>query len=127
MTTIGIQGTEFTIDGQPTYAGRTYEGKKIQGLLFNARAAQAIFDDANPGTRVHWVCPDTGVWDAERDTDQFCDALPLWKAHGVLGFTVDLQGGARSMCPRSTSITTTMDSHPRGSSRWPMRVAYPGS
>ena len=99
MTTVGIQGTEFVIDGQPTYAGRTFEGQKIQGLLFNVRAVQAIYDDANPETRVHWAYPDTGVWDPDRNTDQFCDALPLWVAHGVLGFTVDLQGGGPLYVP----------------------------
>jgi len=99
MTTISIQGTEFHIDGQPTYAGRWFEGKKIQGLLFNVRAVQAIFDDANPDTRLHWAYPDSGLWDPDRNTEEFCAALPQWKAHGVLGFTVDLQGGGPLYVP----------------------------
>ena len=99
MTTVSIRGTEFLIDGQPTYSGRSFEGHKIQGLLFNVRAVQAIFDDANPETRRHWAYPDTGVWDPQRNTDEFCAALPSWKAHGVLAFTVDLQGGGPLYVP----------------------------
>jgi hypothetical protein len=93
MTTITIQTNEFHLDGQPTYAGRTFERQRIQGLLFNVRAVQATFDDANPTTRSHWVYPDTGVWDPERNTAEFCAALPAWRDHGVLAFTVNLQGG----------------------------------
>jgi hypothetical protein len=99
MTKVSIAGTEFLIDGTPTYAGRTYEGKKIQGLLFNVRAVQATFDDANPETRRHWTYPDTGFWDPDRNTDDFCAALPIWKAHGVLGFTVNFQGGGPLYVP----------------------------
>ncbi len=93
MTNVSIHGTEFWIDGQPTYAGREFEGHKIQGLLFNVRAVQATFDDANPKTRAYWAYPDTGKWDPDRNTEEFCAALPSWRAHGVLGFTINAQGG----------------------------------
>jgi hypothetical protein len=93
MTTVSISGTEFTIDGQPTYPGRTFEGKPIQGLLFNVRAVQATFDDANPETRQHWAYPDTGVWDPARNTSELCAALPSWREHGVLALTINVQGG----------------------------------
>lgn len=93
MTTVMIQGDEFRIDGQPTYAGRSFGGHKIEGLLFNVRAVQATFDDANPQTRAHWVYPDTGVWDPDRNTAEFCAALPGWRDHGVLALTVNFQGG----------------------------------
>jgi hypothetical protein len=36
-TTVSIVGNEFFINGQPTYAGREWNGHKIQGLLLNAR------------------------------------------------------------------------------------------
>ena len=75
MTTVGISGTEFTIDGQPTYAGRTFGGQMVQGMLFNVRAVQAMFDDANPATRDVWGYPDTGEWDPERDVTEFCQTL----------------------------------------------------
>ena len=99
MTTVSIAGTEFLIDGRPTYPDRTFEGAKIQGLLFNVRAVQAVFDDANPKTRVHWSYPDTGHWDPDRNTDELCEALPSWKEHGILAFSVDLQGGGPLYVP----------------------------
>jgi hypothetical protein len=99
MTQIGISGTEFTLDGTPTYPGRTYEGKKIQGLLFNVRAVQATFDDANPETRQHWTYPDTGEWDPDRNVRELCAALPSWRDHGILGFTINLQGGGPLYVP----------------------------
>ena len=99
MTQLSIVGRQFHLDGRPTYPGRTFEGHKIEGLLFNVRAVQAIFDDANPVTRQYWAYPDTGVWDPERNVEEFCAALPAWKAHGVLGFTVNLQGGGPLYVP----------------------------
>ncbi len=92
-TTVGIQGEDFTINGGLTYAGREFEGQRIEGLLFNLRTVQAIFDDSNPATRTRWVYPDTGRWDPERNVSEFIAALPEWRAHGVLGFTVNIQGG----------------------------------
>jgi hypothetical protein len=99
MTRLDLSGTEFLIDGVPTYAGRTFEGKRIQGLLFNVRAVQATFDDANPETRRRWAYPDTGEWDPERNVAEFCAALVEWKAHGVLGLTVNFQGGGPLYVP----------------------------
>lgn len=46
---------EFLLDGAPTYAGRTFKGRTIQGLLFNLRAVQAALDDANPPARACWT------------------------------------------------------------------------
>src|SRR5262249_37076347 len=46
-TVVSIQGREFLVNGRPTYEGRSYEGMKVQGLLFNARMVQGIFDDRN--------------------------------------------------------------------------------
>lgn len=55
---------------------------------------QGIFDDLNPETRLRWAYPDTGRWDPERNTREFITAMPLWKAHGLLAFTVNMQGGS---------------------------------
>ncbi|MEE4193566.1 MAG: hypothetical protein V2J07_00055 [Anaerolineae bacterium] len=93
MTEVTIQGTDFYIDGKPTYEGRVFEGKHIEGMLFNVRAVQATFDDENPETAKRWAYPDTGVWDAERNVNEFCAALPAWRDHGVLAFTTNFQGG----------------------------------
>ena len=48
MTKISISGEKFLLNGKPVYEGRTFEGKQIEGLLFNVRAVQATFDDTNP-------------------------------------------------------------------------------
>ena len=93
-TEVSIQGDAFLINGQPTYAGRTWQGKKIAGLLLNSRMVQGIFDDLNPQTVDKWKYPDTGKWDAERNTREFIAALPQWRRQGLLAFTINLQGGS---------------------------------
>ncbi|MCC5851005.1 MAG: hypothetical protein JJU29_23195 [Verrucomicrobia bacterium] len=93
-TTIAINGEAFVLNGRPTYEGRTFEGRKIEGLLLNTRMVQGIFDDLNPETLGEWAYPDTGKWDPERNTTEFLQAMPLWKVHGVLAFTLNLQGGS---------------------------------
>jgi hypothetical protein len=92
-TNLQIEGCTFYLNGSPTYEGVTHEGRRIEGLLFNTRMVQAIFDDANPETATYWRYPDTGEWDPDRNTDEFCAMLPTYRAHGVLGVTVGLQGG----------------------------------
>ena len=74
---MSIQGTDFHINGKITYEGRVHEGRRVAGLLFNSRMVQAIFDDENPRTMVNWVYPDTHLWDQDRNTDEFCEALPI--------------------------------------------------
>src|SRR5258708_2419582 len=93
-TAVSIQANQFFINGRPTYAGRTYKGMKIEGLLMNIRAVQGIFDDLNPETRGKWAYPDTAKWDPERNTREFIAALPEWRRNGLLAFTVNLQGGS---------------------------------
>lgn len=93
QTVVSIQGREFLINGRPTYEGRSYDGMRIQGLLLNSRMVQGIFDDRNAETRSRWNYPD-GPWDPERNTREFIDAMPLWKAKGLLAFTINLQGGS---------------------------------
>jgi hypothetical protein len=93
-TDVTIRGDAFYINGRPTYAGRTFNGKRIEGLLMNTRVVQGIFDDLNPETAPRWVYPDTKRWDPDRNTNEFTAAMPEWKRHGVLAFTVNLQGGS---------------------------------
>jgi hypothetical protein len=92
-TEVSIRGDAFLINGRPTYAGRTWNGHRIEGLLFNSRMVQGIFDDLNPETRPLWAYPDTKRWDAERNTREFLAAMPDWRRHGLLAFTMNLQGG----------------------------------
>ncbi len=91
---VSIEGDAFYIDGEPTYEGRYWNGNKIEGLLMNARLVQGVFDDENPETRPLFNYPDTGEWDPERNTNEFVAAIPEWRAHGLLSFTVNLQGGS---------------------------------
>lgn len=93
-TLLSIEGERFLINGQPTYAGRTYRGHRIEGLLLNSRMVQGTFDDLNPETATQWAYPDTGRWDAERNVREFLAGMPLWRAHGLLSFTLNLQGGS---------------------------------
>ncbi len=92
---VSIQGEKFFIDGKPTYQGRVWNGHRIEGLLLNSRMVQGIFDDLNPATRSRWVYPDTKQWDPDRNTREFLAAMPEWRRHGLLSFTINLQGG----CP----------------------------
>jgi hypothetical protein len=93
-TDVTIRGDAFYINGRPTYAGRTFNGKRIEGLLMNIRVVQGIFDDLNPETASRWLYPDTKRWDPDRNTNEFTAAMPEWKRHGVLAFTINLQGGS---------------------------------
>ncbi len=92
-TSVSIEGEQFIINGELTYKGRVWEGNKIEGLLFNARLVQGIFDDSNPDTRDNFKYPDTGEWDPERNTNEFVEAMSEWRDHGLLAFTLNLQGG----------------------------------
>ncbi len=93
-TTVSITGEDFRINGQLTYAGRQWRGHRIEGLLLNSRMVQGIFDDLNPDTASRWAYPDTGRWDANRNTREFLAAMPEWRRHGLLAFTLNLQGGS---------------------------------
>lgn len=91
-TTISIEGSSFLVNGQLTYPGRWYKGLRVEGLLFNSRMVQGIFDDLNPETRGRWRYPD-GPWDPHRNTHEFLEAMPSWREAGLLSFTINLQGG----------------------------------
>ena len=97
-TVVSIQGREFRVNGRPTYAGRSYDGTTVQGLLFNSRMVQGIFDDRNPETRRRWAYPD-GPWDPERNTREFIAAMPLWKAKGCWPSRSTSRAAARRIQP----------------------------
>ena len=61
-----IDGTAIQINGRPSCEGRSHRGQPIDGLLFNFRMDQAIFDDECPETRTLWKYPDTGTWGPDR-------------------------------------------------------------
>lgn len=88
MTTVGISGTAFTLNGSITHPGSTAEG-----CLLNSRMINAIFDDENAATVGNWAYGDTGLWDAQRNTDEFCAQLAAYASYGLRAVTVGLQGG----------------------------------
>jgi hypothetical protein len=93
-TKVSIDRDKFLINGQPTYKGRMWNAKSVEGLLFNSRMVQAIFDDRNPETRDRWAYADTKKWDPDRNTREFLEQMPTWRKHGLLAVTLNLQGGS---------------------------------
>jgi hypothetical protein len=93
-TIVSIEGEKFLLNGKPTYAGRVWDGVSIEGMLMNSRMVQGVFDDLNPATRSRWTFPDGKPWDADRNMREFIAAIPEWKRHGLLAFTLNLQGGS---------------------------------
>lgn len=93
-TEVTISGDQFRINGKPTYQGRSWNGLRIEGLLLNSRMVQGIYDDSNPNTVNRWAYKDTGKWDPERNTREFVAAMPEWRRHGLLAFSINLQGGS---------------------------------
>jgi hypothetical protein len=93
-TEVSIDGCKFLLDGIPTYEGKIWEENAMEGLLMNSRMVQGVFDDENLETSSRWKYPDTGEWDPERNIDEFVKAMPSWRAHGLLGITVNFQGGS---------------------------------
>lgn len=94
QTVVSIKGEKFYINGEPTYKGRTWQGYTVEGLLMNSRMVQGVFDDLNPETVGKWKYPDTGKWDADRNTTEFIAAMDEWYAKGLLAFNINFQGGS---------------------------------
>jgi len=94
QTVVTIKGEKFLINGDPTYKGQSWQGYPIEGLLMNSRMVQGVFDDLNPETVGKWKYPDTGKWDADRNTSEFIAAMDLWYAKGLLAFNINFQGGS---------------------------------
>jgi hypothetical protein len=116
-TEASIQGDRFFLNGRPTYEGRIWQGHRIEGLLMNSRMVQGNFDDLNPETRPNWVYPDTGKWDAERNTREFVASMPEWRKNGLLAVTLNLQGGnprgyARDQPWHNSALTESGDLRP---------------
>jgi hypothetical protein len=83
LTVVSIDRDRFLINGQPTYLGLRLEAL---GRLMNARMVSSTFDDENPATRPEGLDPDA-------NTTRFIATMDEYKAHGILAFTLNLQGG----------------------------------
>ena len=100
-TFVSLQGTRILINGRPTYEG--IEG--AEGLLFNLRTVNATFDDTlgnvtwwdDDGSRPEncyagydkWRSPES----AFANTQRFIEALPEYRAWGILAVNLNFQGG----------------------------------
>jgi hypothetical protein len=93
-TKVSITGNQFYINDKPSNEGRVWNGNKIEGLLFNSRIVQGVFDDLNVATRDTFAYTDTRKWDPERNNREFVAAMPHWKAYGLNAITVNMQGGS---------------------------------
>lgn len=85
-TTVEIVDDVFHLGGSITNPD-----SRAEGLLMNSRMVQAIIDIGDEDTPFRY--PDTGVWDAERNTDEFVAALPAYAEAGLDAVTINLQGG----------------------------------
>jgi hypothetical protein len=94
QTVVKIKGNQFYINGKPTYEGRFWNGNKIEGLLINSRMVQGIFDDLNTENVNSFAYSDTKKWDADRNTNEFVEAMPEWYSYGMNAFTLNMQGGS---------------------------------
>jgi hypothetical protein len=108
-TKVTIKENLFFINGEITYKGRYWKNNKIEGLLFNSRMVQGIFDDLNPKTRDKFVYPDTKIWDADRNTNEFVSHMEEWRKFGMLAFTLNLQGGSPVGYGNSSWINSAFD------------------
>jgi hypothetical protein len=100
-TSISFEGTRILINNRPAYEGR----EKVEGLLFNIRTVNATFDDTlgevswwdDDGSRPENCHAGYGPWrspeSANANTQRFIQALPEYKAWGVLGINLNFQGG----------------------------------
>ncbi|NDE08080.1 MAG: hypothetical protein EBZ89_11925, partial [Chloroflexi bacterium] len=90
---VSISRDNFVVDGTPTHPGRTWNGHRVEGLLFHRRASSAAFADANPKTRDLWTHADGTPWDIDRNISEFISVLPVWRACGLDAVVLSLQGG----------------------------------
>ncbi len=109
QTVVTIKDGQFYINDRLTYEGRNWNGYKIEGLLMNSRMVQGIFDDLNPETRTKFAYPDTKKWDPNRNTQEFVDAMPVWRSYGLNSFTMNLQGGSPTGYGNSSWVNSAFD------------------
>lgn len=77
QTRVSIEGAEWRINGEVTHPGSAAEG-----LLMNVRMVSSTFEDRNRDD-----------FDPDANTARFLERIPEYAAHGVLAFTLNLQGG----------------------------------
>ena len=81
-TRIELDDKSWKINGE-----LTYKGSWAEGLLLNVSMVNSTFEDRNPKTRPPGFDPD-------KNTEKFIARIPEYVSHGVLAFTLNLQGGS---------------------------------
>ncbi len=76
-TRVSIRDSRWCLNGE-----LTCQGAKAEGLLMNVRMVNAVFEDRN-----------RPEFDPQVNTNEFIARIPDYVAHGVLAFTICLQGG----------------------------------
>jgi CubicO group peptidase (beta-lactamase class C family) len=74
---ISIEKERWLINGAVTY-----RSAEAEGLLMNVRMVNAVFEDAQ-----------RPEFDPAANTNHFIEKIPDYVAHGILAFTLNLQGG----------------------------------
>ena len=120
-TSVEIDENSFLINGKPTYQGRQWENQSIEGLLFNVNVVQGLFDDSNSSNRKKWKYPN-GRFDASRNTKEFVAAMPTWKDHDILAFTLNMQGGNPMRYNTKDWVNTPYDSLGNLKEKYMMRL-----
>ena len=99
---LSVEGQYFLLDGHLTYTARSGfpdADSRLVGLLLNHRVVNGIYDDLNEDHdydgdgRDDWAFAETGEWDPDVNTAKFVQAMEHWREHGVIAFTIGLQGG----------------------------------
>src|SRR5688500_7912967 len=85
-TTIERVGDRWHINGRITWPGSAADG-----LLPNVRMVNSVFEDDRPAA--DWPAALPRDFDPAANTAEFTAMIPEYKAHGVVAFTISLQGG----------------------------------
>ena len=94
-TAVAIVGDAFHINGKPTYEGRTWNGQEDRRAAVQQPHGAGDLRRPEPRDARHaGPTPTPKQWDADRNTREFVAAMPEWRKHGLLAFTLNLQGGS---------------------------------
>ena len=88
-TAVSRVGEKFKINGTFTYAEQVWKDNLIEGLLLNSRMVNGVYDDLDGD-------PPSGMkpWNPLHNTQDFIAQMPGWRDQGLVGFTINLQGGS---------------------------------
>ena len=94
-TAVSIRGDQFLINGKPTYAGRSYKGLRIEGLLMNNPGGARLSSTTSIPKRAangRIPTPANGIRNAT--SASFLAALPEWAPARPAGVHDRFPGGS---------------------------------